>query len=136
MFICLNKGVIHKAVNRYGKHSAVYLIASLFMLPTLALSSDACDIIDDTLTVIDIKKRSIPLLEFKPLYLRAASGKIRCEYDEKNNRQVCNADGRAELYIEGAERPPQVIHFKSDKVGEAHIYASGDLTCGWQSDFN
>ena len=110
------------------------ILLSLFFAPK-SLASEACEIIDDIPFVFDVRERSIPLLQFGDVYLRAASGKIRCKFDEKSDRQICTVDGQGELFIEGGDNAAHVIQFNTDKIGEAHVYSNADLSCGLQSDF-
>ncbi len=75
-------------------------------------------------------------MQYKDIVVRATDGKIRCNEDAKNTRQVCVVEGRGEILVVGGDAPEQVIRLNNEKMGEVHIYATGDVTCGLQSDFN
>ncbi|MEL6619327.1 MAG: hypothetical protein AAFP16_10660 [Pseudomonadota bacterium] len=75
-------------------------------------------------------------MQYDSLVIRATGGAIRCSEDVDQNRQVCLVDGKGELLVEGGDRAPHIIALKTDEMGEVHIYASADLSCGFKADFD
>ncbi len=100
------------------------------------MASDSCVIRDDAGLYEERKEQSILLMQYGNQVLRATDGKIRCGEDAASARLICSVDGKGEILIEGSDRGPRIITLTTDEMGEVHVYATGDLSCGLKSDFN
>ena len=112
------------------------LSVSALLMGAPALASAACDLITDPAVYEERLQQAIVLMQYEDLVVRATGGKIRCEEDSGNARQVCLVEGEGEMLVVGGDMEPHVIRLTSNAVGEVHIYATGDVSCGLKSDFD
>lgn len=102
----------------------------------MAAAESGCEIEEDTLTVIELRERTIPLAQYGEVFIRSGEGAIRCNADDENSRYICLIDGPGVIYVEGGDQPPKGMIFATDEIGEAHIYRTADLSCGLKSEFD
>lgn len=114
--------------------AALGVSATVLAMPLYA--SDACEITSDTISYYEKRENAVMLMQYADLVIRATDGNISCSEEVGENRQVCLVDGKGELLVEGGDRAPHIIEMNSDALGEVHIYASADLSCGLKSDFD
>lgn len=118
-----------------AKHALSITAVLVTVAGTPVAAGAACDLSSDPALYAERLDQAIILMQYKDLVVRATGGKIRCAEDTNNSRQICKVEGRGEMLVEGGDRAPQVIRLTTDAVGAVHIYASGDISCGLQSDF-
>ncbi|MEP2715929.1 hypothetical protein [Pseudophaeobacter sp.] len=117
------------------------ILSGAFFVPAQGAAAEACKIHTDISHVYAVRERSVPLSEYKsadypPVFIRAASGTVLCEEEVENIRFLCQVSGKGEIFVEGGDTAARVIEFKTEVPGLAHIYPSGDISCGAASDFN
>lgn len=112
-------------------------IFGAFALAFLPASSTAqateCEIISDVGLYYERLEQAHVLMEYKDIVVRATDGKIRCEEDAGNARQVCSVDGPGEMLVD-SERGTFVVRLPADTASEVQIYQTGDLSCGPKSN--
>ena len=112
-------------------------IFGAFVLAFLPVSSTAqaaeCEIISDAGLYYERLEQANMLMEYKDIVVRATDGKIRCEEDTGNARQVCSVEGSGEMLVD-SERGTFVVRLPADTVSEVQIYQTGDLSCGPKSN--
>lgn len=110
------------------------LIAACSITPSSGMAEDACEISSDIGLYNDRVEQAIMLMQYEGIIVRATDGKIRCEEDRPNTRQICSVDGPGEILIQ-SDKGLFVVQLNGQDAHELRIHASGDLTCGLASDF-
>ncbi|WP_298984027.1 hypothetical protein [uncultured Roseibium sp.] len=98
-----------------------------------AAEAAECEIISDVSLYYERLEQAIMLMEYKDIVVRATDGKIRCEEDARNARQLCSVEGPGEMLID-SERGTFVVRLPADTASEVQIYQTGDLSCGPKSN--
>lgn len=117
-----------------GLFSGVFGAFALVFLPVSSTAkASECEIISDVGLYYERLEQAIMLMEYKDIAVRATDGKIRCEEDTGNARQVCSVEGPGEMLID-SERGTFVVRLPADSMSEVQIYQTGDLSCGPKSN--
>lgn len=117
-----------------GILSGIFGAFAFVLLPASSAAEAAeCEIISDVGLYYERLEQAIMLMEYKDIVVRATDGKIRCEEDAGNARQVCSVEGSGEMLID-SERGTFVVRLPADTVSEVQIYQTGDLSCGPKSN--
>lgn len=126
----------YRAVNILSSLKLFITGVAIVLAPTASFADSDCDIVDSVTEYYERKEAAIILMQYEDLVVRATGSEIRCEEDAKQKRQVCMVNGEGEILVEGGERSAKIIRLNTDELGEVHIYASGDLSCGLKSEFD
>ncbi len=110
--------------------------AGLSLLASAGLAGEICDINTELSVTHDLLERSVILVEYGDVLIRAASGTVRCEELAEQGRLACYVDMPAELLVDAPDRALQAIVFHTDVPAEAHIYPTGDLSCASVEEFD
>lgn len=113
---------------------AVSVIGACAFIPAAGFAEDACTIVSDIPLYSERAEEAILLMQYEDIVVRATDGKISCEEDAENTRQICLVDGPGEILIESG-RGLFVVQMTAQDEHELRIHSSGDLTCGLASDF-
>lgn len=117
-----------------GLFSGAFGAFALVFLPVSSTAqASECEIISDVGLYYERLEQAIMLMEYKDIVVRATDGKIRCEEDAGNARQVCSVEGPGEMLID-SERGTFVVRLPADSMSEVQIYQTGDLSCGPKSN--
>ncbi len=106
------------------------------VLASAGLAVEICDISTDPPVTYDLLERSVILVEYGEVLVRAASGTVGCEELAEKGYLACAVEMPTELLIDAPDRALQAVVFFTDTPAELHVYPAGDTSCASVEEFD
>lgn len=120
--------MIHKIPNLPTAPSLV-ICGLAATAPVAGLADGPCTISSDLAFYTERLDQAIMLMQYSDIVVRAVDGKIRCQEEAAQSRQLCRVEGPGEMLVD-APRGQFVVQMSGAEDHILHVYASGDLSCG------